>query len=83
MKATISMNNIWQMLQALSLSSSNKEWLANKLIDSSLEDKKAHEAAFVRDSLQRSLQEMKEVQQGQKTLQSADDFLAELKQEAV
>lgn len=82
MRTAIPIDNVWQMLQTLSLSSSNKEWLANKLIDSSKEDKREQEAAFVRESMQRAMLEVKEVQQGHKKLQSADDFFAELNQEA-
>ena len=34
MKATVSLDSLWTYLQSLSLSDSNKEWLAEKLIES-------------------------------------------------
>ena len=34
MKATVTLDNLWAYLQSLSLSDSNKEWLAEKLIES-------------------------------------------------
>ena len=34
MKATISLEGIWQFLESLNLSNRSKEWLADKLIES-------------------------------------------------
>lgn len=34
MNTTISLNDVWQFLSSLSLSNSNKEWLAERLIES-------------------------------------------------
>ena len=39
MKATISLEGIWQFLQSLNLSNRSKEWLADKLIESTYDKK--------------------------------------------
>ena len=39
MKATISLEDIWQFLQSLNLSNRSKEWLADKLIESTYDKK--------------------------------------------
>ncbi|MBQ9363698.1 MAG: hypothetical protein IJT97_09835 [Bacteroidaceae bacterium] len=36
--STVALNNLWDYLQSLALSNSNKDWLANKLIESKVED---------------------------------------------
>ena len=41
MKATISLDGILAFLKSLSLSASNKEWLAEKLIEEARKEKKA------------------------------------------
>ena len=39
MKAIISLEGIWQFLQSLNLSNRSKEWLADKLIESTYDKK--------------------------------------------
>lgn len=39
MKATISLDGIWNFLQSLSLSASNKEWLGEKLLEEARKEK--------------------------------------------
>ena len=36
--STIALNNLWNYIQSLALSNSNKDWLAGKLIESKVED---------------------------------------------
>ncbi|MBQ9641814.1 MAG: hypothetical protein IJV06_09705 [Bacteroidaceae bacterium] len=36
--STIALNNLWNYIQSLALSNSNKDWLASKLIESKVED---------------------------------------------
>lgn len=76
-----SLNNLWNYLQGLALSPSNQRWLGEKLIEASFEKKgSAAKKAFLNE-LHRSLQEVKLAQEGKLELQSADDFIAELKRE--
>lgn len=37
---TVSMNNLWNYLKGLSLSAQNRQWLAQKLLDPSIEPKR-------------------------------------------
>ena len=58
---TVSLNNLWSYLQGLSLSSSNKRWLGEKLIEASMTEKntsKEQQQAMVKDSLTRAFREL-------------------------
>ena len=49
MKATISLDGILAFLKSLSLSASNKEWLAEKLIEEARKEKKAAQSESYED----------------------------------
>ena len=82
MKATISLDGLWEFLQSLSLSTNNKKWLADKLIESSQEDQlamqKAREEQFVKDSFQRAWTELQSANKEGKSLPDARNLIAEL-----
>lgn len=78
MKATITLENVWGFIQSLSLSAKNKEWLAQKLIESSKEEKRLKEEAIVAASLTTALKEVKEAHKKGITLPDAYDLLNEL-----
>lgn len=75
MKATISLENVWGFIQSLSLSAKNKEWLAQKLIESSKEEKRLKEEALVAASLTTALKEVKEAHKNGIVLPDAYDLL--------
>jgi len=83
MKATVSLDGIWGFLQSLSLSNSNKRWLAERLIESrqmdTLEMKREKEISYVRDSMTRALDELHEAQLAGTTMPDIDNLIAELK----
>ncbi len=82
MKAIVSLDGIWGFLQSLSLSTNNKVWLADKLIESSKEDqlsiKKAQQEKYIRESLGRAWKEMKKAEQTTTPLPNAYDLVVQL-----
>ena len=44
MNATISMNNVLNIIHAMALSASNKQWLGERLIDEAKEERRSEEA---------------------------------------
>ena len=82
MKAIVSLDGIWGFLQSLSLSTSNKVWLADKLIESSQEDqialKKSLQEKYIRESMGRAWEEVKEAEHVGRPLPDAYDLIAQL-----
>lgn len=82
MKATISMDGIWGFLQSLSLSSNNKRWLAERLVESrqvdSIELEQEKEMALVRDSMHRAMSEVHSAYQSGASMPNIDKLIAEL-----
>lgn len=73
------LNNLWAYIDSISLSDRNKQWLADKLIESKKKSKKEAQAQYVRESLQRALDEVKEMKKkNYEGVQTMDEFLAEL-----
>lgn len=73
------LNNLWAYIDSISLSDRNKQWLADKLIESKKQSKKETQAQYVRESLQRALDEVKEMKKkNYEGVQTMDEFLAEL-----
>lgn len=79
MKATVSLDGIWGFLQSLSLSANNKVWLADKLIESSQKDqitlKKSQQEKYVRESMGRAWNEVKEAEHIGRPLPNAYDLI--------
>ncbi len=50
MEATVSLNGILTFLRSLSLSDSNKKWLATKLMEDVRKDKASAYASFINDT---------------------------------
>lgn len=76
----IALHNLWNYIDSMSLTNRNKQWLADKLIESKKESKREMQQRYVRESLTKSFQELKEARLSGKELQSADDFLTEMEQ---
>ncbi|MBR3522585.1 MAG: hypothetical protein IKN75_08745 [Prevotella sp.] len=58
----VSLNNLWNYLQGLSLSASNQRWLGERLIEAAREDedskKVRQQEAMVKDTLTRAFEEL-------------------------
>ena len=81
---TFALNNLWTYLQGLSLSQKDREWLASKLIEPSTDDAKtARQKAYVKESLTRALDEVKQAQRGEVKMMTEEDFLNGLKSEGI
>lgn len=72
----ISMNNLWNYLQGLSLTASNRKWLAEKLIEpqtsTDMNDEK------IRQELTEAFQQLEEVKAGNRKTRKAEELLYEL-----
>ena len=84
MKATISLEGIWQFLESLNLSNRSKEWLADKLIESTYGKKEDIEYISKEEILagiDAGLKELRLKKEGKLQPTSARDFLKELRNE--
>lgn len=81
---TFALNNLWTYLQGLSLSQKDREWLASKLIEPNADDTKtARQKTYVKESLTRALDEVKQAQRGEVKMMTEEDFLNGLKSEGI
>ena len=79
---TVAMNNLWAYIQGLSLSQSDRKWLANKLIEPTADDAKtARQKAYVKETLTRALKEVDAAKREGRKLQTLDELIEELKLE--
>ncbi|WP_277233373.1 surface protein [Phocaeicola salanitronis] len=84
MRATISLDSLWQTIQSLSLN--NQEWLLDKLQENIREQKEAEMEYISKEEIlagiDAGLKEMKLMKEGKLQAKSFDEFLEELKHEA-
>ena len=81
---TIALNNLWSYINGLSLKQKDREWLAGKLLEPKTDDTKTErQQAYVKESLTRALQEVKDAKREGRKLKSLDEFLEELEEEEV
>ena len=81
---SLALNNLWTYIDSLSLKQKDREWLADKLLEHKKEDAKtARQKAYVKESLTRALNEVKEAQNGGKPMMTEEEFLAGLKAEGL
>ena len=78
--STAQMEGLWQYLQTLSLSRSNRQWLAEHLIMPT-EATETPNQKYVRESLTRAIKEVREAEKVGHKLQNLDDFISELERE--
>ena len=73
---TVALNNLWNYLQGLSLTASNRKWLAEKLIEpqssTDMNDEK------IRQELTEAFQQLEEVKSGNRKTRKAEELLYEL-----
>ena len=94
MRATISLDSLWQTIQSLSLN--NQEWLLDKLQEN-IREQKEEETEYISKEeilagidaglkilagIDAGLKEMKLMKEGKLQAKSFDEFLEELKHEA-
>ena len=72
----VSMNNLWTYLEGLSLTASNRKWLAEKLVEP--HRKVVMSAEEVKADIKEAFQQLKEVKEGKRTTRNAEDLLYEL-----
>ena len=73
---TISMNNLWNYLQGLSLTASNRKWLAEKLTEPQSSTHTSDEK--IRQELTEAFQQLEEVKSGSRKTRKAEELLYEL-----
>ena len=82
--STVALNNLWIYIQSMMLSDRNKQWLADRLIESktnkvnTTQAKQAAQEKYVRESLTRAINEVREARRTGKKRQTLDEFLNEL-----
>ena len=81
---TFALNNLWSYIQGLSLSTKDRKWLANKLIEPVADDPKtAKQKAYVKETLYRALDEVERVKRGEVKMQTLEEFEEELRAEGI
>ena len=80
----IQLDNLWSYIQGMSLKKKDREWLAGKLLEPAGDDAKtAQQKAYVKESLCRAFNEVEQAKREGRKLQTLDEFLDELDEEAV
>ena len=78
----VALRNLWTYIDGLSLKQKDREWLASKLVEPKADDAKtARQKAYVKKSLTRALKEVKDAKREGRQLQTADEFIKELRME--
>lgn len=72
----VSMNNLWNYLQGLSLTASNRKWLAERLVET--EQKPVMTDEEIKEGLQTAFNQLKEVKEGKRVTRNAEELLYEL-----
>lgn len=81
---TFALNNLWSYLQGLSLSKSDRKWLAEKLLTATDEDAETiRQQNYVKESLYRALDEVESAKRGESKLMTDDEFMQSLKSEGI
>ena len=72
----VSMNNLWSYLQGLSLTASNRKWLAEKLVEPQVSTVMNDEE--IRHGLKDAFHQLEEVKAGERKTRKAEELLYEL-----
>ena len=72
----IAMNNLWSYLQGLSLTASNRKWLAERLVEPTKGTVMSDEE--IREGLIEAFQQLEEVKAGKRKTRKAEVLLYEL-----
>lgn len=80
--STAELNNLWAYINGMALKRKDREWLANKLLEPTVEDEKtACQKEYVKETLTRALKEVEQAKRDGRKLQTLDEFLEELRME--
>ena len=72
----VSMNNLWTYLQGLSLTASNRKWLAERLVEP--ENKEVMSDQDIKEGLTEAFSKLDGIKQGNVKTRSAEELLYEL-----
>ena len=72
----VSMNNLWNYLQGLSLTASNRKWLAERLVEPQADVVMKDEE--IRLGLTEAFHQLEEVKSGKRQTRNAEELLYEL-----
>ena len=72
----VSMNNLWSYLQGLSLTASNRKWLAERLVEPQTSSVMSDEE--IRQGLTEAFHRLEEVKTGKRKTRNAEELLYEL-----
>jgi hypothetical protein len=72
----VSLNNLWTYIQGLSLTASNRKWLAEKLIEP--EKKEVMSDQEIKEGLAEAFSQLDGLKQGKVKTRSAEELLYEL-----
>ena len=72
----VSMNNLWNYLQGLSLTASNRKWLVKQLVEA--EQKPVMTDKEIKEGLEAAFTQLKEVEEGKRATRNAEELLYEL-----
>lgn len=73
----VSMNNLWSYLQGLSLTASNRKWLAKRLIETPQEKDMMNDKE-ISEGLTEAFVQLEEVKAGTRQTRKAEELLYEL-----
>ena len=77
---SVSLNNLWQYLEGLSLSKGNRRWLAERLMENDMaEDGKCvMNDDEIKEGISVAFSQLKEVKSGKRETRSVEELLNEL-----
>ena len=73
---TFALNNLWTYLQGLSLTASNRKWLAEKLVEP--KESVVMNDEEIRQGLTEAFHQLEEVKAGKRKTRNAEELLYEL-----
>lgn len=73
---SIAMNNLWNYLQGLQLTASNRKWLADKLTQAPVQSVMSDDE--IREGLTESFKQLEELKTGKRKGRKAEELLNEL-----
>ena len=82
--STPELNNLWDYIQGLGLVESDRDWLAGKLLEPvERNEETERQKAYVKESLTRALQEVKDAKREGRKMKTIEEFEKELEMEGI
>lgn len=82
--STLELNNLWDYIQGLGLVESDRDWLAGKLLEPvERNEETERQKAYVKESLTRALQEVKDAKREGRKMKTIEEFEKELEMEGI